>query len=115
MKTMKLYYLTADGMNANTAEALASAERINLEPAEPRDLPRLEREEAEVVLDCDYLPPEDRDHLLNGSAVQVVGVHGFQVADSVASFLPRQGVVVSRHLDQALVAAPAGPSRAALS
>jgi hypothetical protein len=109
----KLYYLTTDPVNASAAEGLAFAEELDLETAEPRDLPRLEREGGEVVLDWDFLPPEVRSHLLNGSAVQLVGVHGFQVGDSVASFLPPRGIVVSRHLDRAFVAALARRARAA--
>jgi hypothetical protein len=113
MKTAKLYYLTTDPLNGRTAEGLASVEGIQLEIAEPRDLPRLERERAEVVLDWDFIPPEDHSYLLNGCAVQLVGVHGYKVGDSVASFLPQRGVVVSRHLDQAFVAALARRASAA--
>jgi hypothetical protein len=109
----KLYYLTTDDVNATTAQSLASGLGIDLEPAEPRDLPRLMGEDAEVVLDWDHLPPDDRSGLLNGSAVRLVGVHGYNIGDSVASFLPLRGVVVSRHLDQAFVAALARRATAA--
>jgi hypothetical protein len=43
----------------------------------------------------------------------LVGVHGYQFSDSVARFLLRRGVLVSRHLDQAFVAALARRFRAA--
>jgi hypothetical protein len=105
MKTTNLYYLTTDPVNAQTAEGLASEEGIDLESAEPRDLPRLERERAEVILDWDHLPPEDRSHLLHGCSVQLVGVHSRNLGDGVASFLPRAEVAFSRHLDLAFVAA----------
>jgi hypothetical protein len=101
----KLYYLTTDDVNGTAAQDLATALGIDLEAAEPRDVARLKGEGAEVVLDWDHLPPEDRSSLLNGFAVRVVGVHGYNIADSVASFLPLRGVVVSRHLDLAFVAA----------
>jgi hypothetical protein len=109
----RLYYLTTDESNACTALSLAAAVGIDLEAVGPRDLPRLEREEAEVLLDWDFVPPDERSHLLNGSAARVVGVHGFQVSDSVASFLPLRGIVVSRHLDRAFVATLAGRGSAA--
>jgi hypothetical protein len=113
MNHPKLYYLTIDLLNARTAEELAFAAGIDLEPAEPRDLPRLEKHQAEVILDWDYLPPEDRSYLLNGCAVQLVGVHGYNIADSVASFLPQRGIVVSRYLDEAFFTALADRARAA--
>jgi hypothetical protein len=111
MKT--LYYLTTDEVNASTARALASALGIDLETAEPRDLPRLAGEHAEVVLDWDFLAPEDRSSLLNGCAVRVVGVHGYNVGDSVTGFLPLRGVLVSRHLDRDFLAALSTRARAA--
>jgi hypothetical protein len=111
--TKKLYYLTTDPVNAFRAKGLAADENIDLELAEPRDLPCLEQAAANVVLDWDYLPREHCDHLLNGPAVRVVGVHSYDLSDSVASFLARRGIVVSRHLDQAFVAALVERSRAA--
>jgi hypothetical protein len=109
----QLYYLTTDEANASMAEPLVFAEGIHLEPADPRDLPRLRRKAAAVVLDWDHVPPETRAHLLNGFAGHLVGLHGYQISDSVAGFLPQRGIVVSRRLDQAFVAALAGPARAA--
>src|SRR5262245_26959161 len=109
----RLYYLTIDDANRCRFEGLAVAERLDGEAVEPRDLAWLEREQAEVVLDWDYLPSDDRSRLLNGSAVQVVGIHGYNLSESVASFLPRRGIVVSRHLDQMFVAAVAQRNRAA--
>ena len=111
MKT--LYYLTTDEVNASTARGLAAGLGIDLEAAEPRDLPRLASEEAKVVLDWDFLLPEDRSSLLNGSAVWLVGVHGYNVSDSVTGFLPLRDVVVSRHLDRAFLAALSTRARAA--
>jgi hypothetical protein len=109
----RLYYLTTDETNACTALELAAAVGIDLEVAGPRDLPRLEREEAEVLLDWDFVPPDERSRLLNGSAARVVGVHGFQVSDSVASFLPLRDILVSSHLDRPFVTALAGRDSAA--
>ena len=110
MKTMKLYYLTTDPFNAQEAEGLASVEGIDLESAGPRDLPRLEREQAEVALDWDSLTPADRARLLKACTVQFVGVHGYNLHDSVAGFPPRLGVTYSRQLDPAFVAALARSS-----
>jgi hypothetical protein len=56
-----------------------------VEAAEPRDLPRLSGEGAEVVLDRDLLSPEGRSSPLNGS----------NVGDPVASSVPQRGVMVS--------------------
>ena len=108
----KLYYLTTDAENADDAQRLAADEGIDLEVAEPRDLLRLEREGAGVVLDWDSVPHEYRSPLLDGSA-RLVAVHGYQLSDSVTSFLPRRGTLVSRHLDRAFVAALAGRPSAA--
>jgi hypothetical protein len=113
MTKTKFYYLTTDAVNADTALGLAPAEGIDLEIAEPRDLPRLEGEGAEVILDWDFVPAEDRSRLLDGSAARLAGVHGYHLSDSVASFLLCRGTLVSRHLDRAFVATLAGPSRAA--
>jgi hypothetical protein len=98
-------YLTTDPVNAAHAEGLAEANGIPLEVADPRDLPRLEREQAPVILDWDHLPPEYRTRLLNGTRVTVLAVHGYGIPDSVASFLPRRGVICSRRLDNELFAA----------
>lgn len=108
-----LYYVTTDETNASSALGLASAAGIHLEPAEPRDLPLLEREAARVVLDWDYLPADLRARLLNGTACRLAGVHGYQVGDSVGGFLAVRGIVVSRHLDEAFVAALADSASAA--
>jgi hypothetical protein len=104
MKTTHLYYLTTDPVNAQEAEGLASAEGIELRWAEPRDLPRLERERAGVILDWDHLPPEDRSHLLNGRTVQLVGVHGRNLGDRLPRFLPHARVAVSRRFDTRFLA-----------
>lgn len=105
-------YLTIDATNAATAQELADRHAVPLNVAEPRDLSRLEREEARIVLDWDFLP-DYRAKLLNGSAAKVVALHGFQIPDSVASFLPRRGIIVSRRLDDYLFQALAGLAKAA--
>jgi len=43
----------------------------------------------------------------------VIGVHGHNIPDSVASFLPLRGIIVATVLDHAFIAALAERSRAA--
>lgn len=104
-----LHYLTTDPVNANAAEALAAG--LPLEAAEPRDLPRLRRPGALVILDWDHLPADSRAALLD--AVEVLGVHGYNLSDSVTRFLAARGVVVGRRLDEPFVTALARLHRAA--
>ena len=110
-----LAYLTTDPCNAAAIETLAAKEQLALEIVEPRDLPRLEREHADIVLDYDFLPPDDRARLLDSDAVRVVALHGYNLDDGLANFLPRRGVLCRRRLDDRFVQAltAAARSRAA--
>ena len=108
-----LGYLTTDPCNAAAAEALAAQHGMDLRIVEPRDLPRLEREPIDLVVDWDFTPVDARAQLLNGTAVNVVAVHGHGVSDSLASFLPRRGIVRSPRLDQHFLKALSGRDDAA--
>jgi hypothetical protein len=99
-KNRRYHYLTTDSGNAATAEALAVRRGLELEIVEPRDLPRMEREQANVIIDSDFLPADLQSYLINGMEVQVVAIHGYNLSDSVASFLPRRGIVCGRRLDE---------------
>jgi hypothetical protein len=102
MKSKRLWYITPDTLfNGSAAAALAGSHGLALDIAEPRDLKRLEREQADVVIDWDGMPPDYRARLLNGTAVRVVAVHGFNVPDSVSGFLARRGVLISPRLGHA--------------
>jgi len=107
------HYLTVDPLNAATAEELASDCGLAVELAEPRDLPRLESQNALLILDWDYLPPEDRDRVLTSSALQVVAIHGFTVTDSVTRFLLRRGALCYMQLGQEMFRGLAGLPAAA--
>src|SRR5262245_6620199 len=110
---MKFYYVTTDPLNAATAEALADKHGLDLEVAEPRDLPRLEREEARLVLDWDFLPEDHRTRLLNGTRAQVAAVHGHSLGEALSSFLPRRGVLCGTRLDARFLLALRGDASAA--
>ena len=100
MKSMKpLAYLTTDPTNAAAAELLAANHGVDLEVIEPRDLDRLDRESTALILDWDYLPEDCRAGLLTGSGANVVAIHGYNVGDGPASFLPRRGILYSPRLD----------------
>jgi len=105
----RLRYLTIDPQNAATSEALAAKYHLDLEVVGPRDLPRLQQERADLVLDWDCLPPGDRARLLNGTTVNIVAIHGYNLGELLASFLPRRGILCTPRLDdhlfQALAAA----------
>jgi hypothetical protein len=73
---------------------------VDLEVVEPRVLPRLEREPIDLVVDQDFMPEDDRARLLNGTAVNVVAIHGYSLSDSLASFVARRGIVCGPQLDQ---------------
>src|SRR5262249_36889811 len=82
--TMRLLgYLTSAPCNAAAAEALAAAHDMAVRIVEPRDLPRLEREPIDLVVDWDFSPADSRAKVLNGTAVNVVAVHGYGVSDSL--------------------------------
>jgi len=108
-----LGYLTTDPVNATTAEALAAQHGVDLQIVEPRDLPRLEAERIDLVLDWDFIPEDYRAKLLNGTAVNVVAIHGYGLSDSLASFLPRRGILCGPRLDQHFLQALTGKDNAA--
>ena len=89
----KFHYLTIDQVNAVTAEELADEHGVPLELVEPRDLPRLENENTRLIVDWDFLPDDYRDRVLTSPALHVVAIHGYNVPDSVAAFLPRRGIL----------------------
>jgi hypothetical protein len=100
MKSMKpLAYLTTDPTNAAAAKLLAANHGVDLEVIEPRDLDRLDREPKALILDWDYLPEDYRAGLLDGSGANVVAIHGYNVGDGPASFLPRRGILHTPRLD----------------
>ena len=99
-KNTHYHYLTTDPLNAATAESHAARHGLELKVVEPRDLPRLEQDRASVVVDWDFLPEDLRTYLLNGTAVQVVAFHGYDLGDSVAGFLPRRGILCGPRLDE---------------
>jgi len=108
-----LSYLTTDPTNAEWAKTLAARWGIDLEEADPRDVVRLEREQAQVILDWDHLEGmPKREHFLNGSPVKVVAVHGHNLP-SWADFLARRGIIVTSQLDDALFAAITARRKAA--
>ena len=114
MTLMKLLgYLTTDSMNAATAEALAARYGLDLEVVEPRDLAQLEWQGVDFVLDWDFIPEDNQTGLLNSTAVNIVAVHGYNLGDGLAGFLPRRGIICSPRLDHYLFQALASPARAA--
>jgi hypothetical protein len=108
-----LGYFTTHAVNAGTAAALADMHGVELEIVEPRDLPRLQRERAALIVDWDYLPADYQAKLLNGTEVNVVAIHGYNLDDGLASFLPRRGILCSRRLDHHLFRALADGAKAA--
>ena len=103
-------FATHNPDNAREAEDRGPLYGIHIEAVDCRDIPRLEQEEAQVILDWHYLPDDYRDRLINGSAVRVVGIRGYDVAG--ADFLTRRGTIISADLDD-LFAALAGARPAA--
>jgi hypothetical protein len=108
-----LGYLTTDSLNAATAETLAAKYGLDLEVVEPRDLRRLERERANLVIDWDCIPEDYQAKLLNGTTVNIVAIQGYNIGDALAGFLPRRGIICSPRLDHHLFQALAGPASAA--
>jgi hypothetical protein len=97
MKTLS--YLTTHAVNADTATALAAMHGVDLEIVEPRDLPRLQCERAELIVDWDSMPDDYRAELQNGTGVKTVAIHGYDLDEGIAGFLPWQGIICSRRLD----------------
>lgn len=93
MNREPFHYLTIDPVNAATAEELAEQNCVLLELAEPRDLPRLEKENALLIVDWDFIPPDYRDRVLASTALRVIAVHGYNVPSSVATFPPRRDIL----------------------
>ena len=106
MKT--LGYLTTHSVNAGGAAALAAMHGVDLEIVEPRDLVRLERERAELIVDWESMPDDYRAKLLNGTEVKIVAIHGYNLAEDIAGFLSRRGIICSRRLHHHLFRAVAG-------
>lgn len=97
-----IFYLSIDPANAAAAAALAKRAGITLRTAEPRDLPALERDFADVVLDWDFIPEDYRDAILIGTRINLIAVHGYGVGDLLATCLPRNGVIYRKRLDRGL-------------
>jgi hypothetical protein len=108
-----LGYITTDPVNATTAEALAAQHGVDFQIVEPRDLPRLEREPIDLVVDWDFIPEDYRARLLNSTALKVAAIHGYGISDSLASFLARRGIICSPRLDQHFFQALTGKDNAA--
>jgi hypothetical protein len=108
-----LGYFTTDPCNATTAKALAAQHGVDLQIVEPRDLPRLEDEPIDLIVDWDFIPEDDRVSLLNGTSLKIVGIHGYGLSDSLTRFLPRRGNVCSRRFDQHFLQALTGKDNAA--
>jgi len=95
------HYLSTDPVNIAAAEELAAARGLDLdllELAEPRDMPRIEKQNALLIVDWDHIPPDYRDRVLDSPALRVVAIHGYGVSDSVARFLPRRGILYFKRL-----------------
>src|SRR5262249_7326887 len=108
----RLAYLTTDPCNAATVEALATTYRLHLAIVQPRDPPRLAREQAALPLDWDVLPPDYQARLLNSAAVDIVAIHSYNLDDGFASFLPARGILCGRRLDDGFVQALTAAARA---
>jgi hypothetical protein len=106
MKT--LGYLTTHSVNAGTAAALAVDHGVDLEIVEPRDLLRLERERVELIVDWESMPDDYRAKLRNGTEVKIVAIHGYNLDQGIAGFLPWPGIICTRRLDHHLFQAVAG-------
>ena len=103
------YYFSTDHDNAVAAGNMGLSYGLNIEHAEPRDLPKLESRQCGVIMDWDFVPADYRARLLNGSPAKVVAVHGYQIPDSVGSLLAeRRNIIVSRKLNNEFVRAVAG-------
>jgi hypothetical protein len=107
------HYMSTDQVNAAAAEAIAVSYRISLEPAEPRDLPRLEGGNARLLLDWDCFSSEDRKRLLDNESLYIVADHGFNMGDSVSRFLSARGTLCRRRLDEQIFKYLSGFTRAA--
>jgi hypothetical protein len=46
--------------------------------------------------------------LQNGTAVKIVAIHGYDLGEGIAGFLPWEGIICSRRLDHHLFRAVAG-------
>jgi len=108
-----LGYMTTDPVNANTAQALAARHGLDLQVVEPRDLPRLKGERMDLVIDWDFIPEDCRAILRKNTAVNIVAIHGYDLDDSLALFLPLRGILFSPRLDQQLMKALTGMGDAA--
>jgi hypothetical protein len=106
-----LGYLTTHALSADTAAALAAMHGLDLEIVEPRDLLRLRRERAELIVDWDSMPDDYRAELLSGTEVKIVAIHGYNLDEDIADCLPCSGIIRSRRLDHLLFRAVAGESR----
>jgi sugar/nucleoside kinase (ribokinase family) len=111
MQTNVLKYLSTDEVNIAHARALADLHGFELEPVEPGDLPSLDG--TGVLLDWHSIPATDRDQVLRRGLV--LAVHGYDLDDGDASFLPERGILVSPRLSPELFRdlrqAPTPPKR----
>jgi len=100
-----LRYLTTDALNAATAEALAARYGLDFEVIEPRDLQQPECKTNNLLVDWDFVPQDYQEKLLNGRIADIVGIHGYHVAESDASVLSCRGIIFSSRLDHHLLEA----------
>ena len=84
--------------------ALAAKFGLKIRIVEPRDLPLLAQEQADLIVDWDYLPDDCRKQLLNVAAFSIVAIHGYNINDDLAAFLVRGGIICPHWLDDKLFA-----------
>lgn len=100
---MRTAYLTLDEVNARDAIAIGDqcGHAVQLVDLRSADLVA----EAHLILDVDYLPPDEVHRLLKVLAPALRGrlaVHGYHLSPVTVRWLVRAGVVVRRRLDQTL-------------
>jgi hypothetical protein len=101
---MNLAYVSTDEVHQDLAYQLARAYRVDVHLLTPTD--RVPERLDAVIYDLDYLPPEDREHVLDrliGSPANgLVAVHGYNLFGDQAKALKRNGVLVRRRLGRNL-------------
>jgi hypothetical protein len=100
---MRTAYLTLDEVNACDAIQIGArrGHAVHLVDLRSANLAA----EAHLILDVDYLPPDDAHRLMNVLAPALKGrlaVHGYNLSPATIGWLVQAGVVVRRRLDQTL-------------
>src|SRR5262245_28281304 len=102
------HYLSVDVVAPSLALRLGGAHRLSLIHIEPRDLSRLPG--GDLIIDADSIEVSLTERLLTDPKWFVRALHGYNVPDRLAGFLPGRGVFVSRRLDERLFRALVGPT-----